>query len=365
MDNFIPQISVIGLGGGGGNAVLHMLKNSDESTIQYRAANTDLQALQHFPPEVALPLGQSLTNGLGAGANPQIGYQAAIESEADLRRCIGDTELLVITAGMGGGTGTGAAPALAQMAKKAGILTVAIVTRPFSFEGRKRQLVANEGIEQLAEQVDSLIIIPNDRLMAVLGSHTSMLDAFAACNDVLRYGVNGISDMIVSPGMINVDFADVRAVLSIKGFAKIGLGMARGEGRAKEATEAAIHSPLLEQADIRGAQGVLVNITAGPDLTIGEFNEIGEIVRQYLGDNATVVIGSTLDMSASDTINVSIVASGVAGQQKPSTQPTQANPISTTPANPQTKRGKRTEPVPAVAENELLDIPTFLRRSIN
>ena len=268
-DTYSPNIKVIGLGGGGGNAVKHMVEHQTDAQLDFIAANTDKQALAQMPEDIAFVLGGNLTGGLGAGADPNVGYDATMESEEELSERLQGADLVFITAGMGGGTGTGAAPVVARVAKRLDALTVAVVTRPFPFEGRRRQAIAEAGIKELAKVVDSLIVIPNERLLSVLGNSATILSAFATCNDVLRYGVNGIAEMITCPGMINVDFADVRTVLSSQGRCKIGMGIGKGANRAEISAQAAINSPLLEQGDIAGASGVLVNITAGPDLSIG------------------------------------------------------------------------------------------------
>jgi cell division protein FtsZ len=308
-------IKVIGVGGGGGNAVQHMV-STDVEGVDFICANTDAQALSGLAARSVIQLGGDLTKGLGAGANPDIGRQAALEDRERIGQMISGADMVFITAGMGGGTGTGAAPIVAEVAREQGILTVAVVTRPFPFEGKKRQKIAEEGIRELKECVDSLIIIPNEKLLPVLGKNCSLINAFNAANDVLRGAVQGIADLIIRPGMINVDFADVRTVMSEMGMAMMGTGSARGEGRAREATEAAINSPLLEDVDLKGARGVLVNITAGLDLSLGEFSEVGQIVEQYASDNATIVVGTVIDPEMSDEIRVTVVATGLGQVQQ-------------------------------------------------
>ncbi|HMV72809.1 MAG TPA: cell division protein FtsZ, partial [Pseudomonadales bacterium] len=291
VDN-VPQtavIKVVGVGGGGGNAVKHMIGNSVDG-VEFICANTDAQALSDIASRTVLQLGSGITKGLGAGANPQIGRQAALEDRDRIAEVLGGADMVFITAGMGGGTGTGAAPIVAEVAKELGILTVAVVTRPFKFEGKKRATIAEEGLLELQQHVDSLITIPNEKLLSVLGKNTSLLDAFKAANDVLLGAVQGIADLIIRPGMINVDFADVRTVMSEMGMAMMGTGVARGENRAREAAEAAIRSPLLEDINLQGARGILVNITAGPDLSLGEFEEVGDTVEEFASDSATVVV---------------------------------------------------------------------------
>jgi len=313
----LPQnavIKVIGVGGGGGNAVQHML-TSDVDGVEFICANTDAQALQNMPSGAVIQIGEELTKGLGAGANPDVGRQAAIETREAIGEMINGADMVFITAGMGGGTGTGAAPIVAEVAKEMGILTVAVVTKPFPFEGRKRMRMADQGITELKENVDSLIIIPNEKLLQVMGKNCSLINAFNTANDVLRNAVQGIADLITRPGMINVDFADVRTVMSEMGMAMMGTGIARGDDRAQVATEAAIHSPLLEDIDLKGARGVLVNITAGLDLSLGEFSEVGQIVEEYASDNATVVVGTVIDPEMSEELRVTVVATGLASAQ--------------------------------------------------
>jgi len=301
-------IKVIGIGGGGGNAVRHMLKKHVEG-VDFIAANTDAQALKSVEAKTVLQIGSGITKGLGAGANPDIGRQAAIEDQDRLAEVISGADMIFITAGMGGGTGTGAAPIVAQVAKQMGILTVAVVTRPFRFE--KRSEVAERGIIELQESVDSLITIPNEKLLAVLGERTSMLDAFSAANDVLLGAVQGIADLIIRPGMINVDFADVRTVMSEMGMAMMGTGRGSGDNRARDAAEAAIRSPLLEDIDLHGARGILVNVTAGPDLNIGEFTDVGSIIDDFASDSATIVVGTVIDPDMGDELKVTVVATGL------------------------------------------------------
>ena len=313
LEDSIPQnavIKVIGVGGGGGNAVNHML-NSQVEGVDFIVANTDAQALKNLNARTLLQLGTGITKGLGAGANPEVGRQAALEDRERIAEVLTGADMVFITAGMGGGTGTGAAPVVAQVAKEMDILTVAVVTRPFPFEGRKRMAVAKEGLKELSEHVDSLITIPNEKLLEALGKKASLLSAFSAANDVLLGAVQGIADLITRPGMINVDFADVRTVMSEMGMAMMGTGFAVGETRAAEAAEAAIRSPLLEDIDLQGARGILVNVTAGLDFSIGEFQEVGDAVNQYASDNATVVIGTVIDPEMTDELRVTVVATGL------------------------------------------------------
>lgn len=309
----LPQnavIKVIGIGGGGGNAVKHMI-SSDIEGVEFICANTDAQALKDIDARTVMQLGSGMTKGLGAGANPEVGRQAALEDRERIAEVLSGADMVFITAGMGGGTGTGGAPVVAEIAREMGILTVAVVTRPFAFEGRKRMALAEAGIKQLKDRVDSLITIPNEKLLAVLGKTTSLLDAFKAANDVLLGAVQGIADLIIRPGMINVDFADVRTVMSEMGMAMMGTGIARGDNRAREAAEAAIRSPLLEDVNLQGARGILVNITAGMDLTLGEFTEVGNTIEEFASSEATVVVGTVIDPEMTDELRVTVVATGL------------------------------------------------------
>ena len=309
----IPQsaiIKVIGVGGGGGNAVRHMIQNQVEG-VDFVCANTDAQALTDLQAKTLLQMGNDVTKGLGAGANPEIGRQAALEDRDEIAEILSGADMVFITAGMGGGTGTGAAPIFAEVARELGILTVAVVTKPFPFEGKKRSLIAEQGIEELSRHVDSLITIPNEKLLAVLGKNASLLEAFKAANDVLLGAVKGIADLIIRPGMINVDFADVRTVMSEMGMAMMGTGFANGENRARDAAEAAIRSPLLEDVNLHGARGILVNITAGENLSLGEFSEVGNTISEFASDDATVVVGTVIDPDMGEEIRVTVVATGL------------------------------------------------------
>tara|TARA_B100000959_G_scaffold253433_1_gene284292 strand:+ start:8 stop:1162 length:1155 start_codon:yes stop_codon:yes gene_type:complete len=309
----VPQnavIKVIGVGGGGGNAVQHMLKRDIEG-VDFVCANTDAQALRNLSAKTLLQLGANITRGLGAGANPVMGKDAALEDGDRISEALAGADMVFITAGMGGGTGTGAAPIVAEIARDLGILTVAVVTQPFSFEGKKRMKVAMAGIEELSQHVDSLITIPNERLLTVMAEGTPLLEAFAAVDDVLSGAVQGIADLIIRPGMINVDFADVRTVMSEMGMAMMGSGSAAGESRAREAAEAAIRSPLLEDVDFNGARGILVNIAAGEDIALGEFSEVGGAIEEFSSENATVVIGTVIDRDMGDEMRVTVVATGL------------------------------------------------------
>lgn len=318
VDN-IPQeavIKVIGVGGGGGNAVCHMLKSQLQG-VEFICANTDAQALkkQHTEAHLHIQLGSSITRGLGAGADPNVGREAAQEDRERIIELLKGSDMVFIAAGMGGGTGTGAAPVVAEVAKELGALTVAVVTKPFSFEGKRRMTIAEEGLKQLKEHVDSLITIPNEKLLPVLGGDVSLLNAFGAANDVLLGAVQGISELITRDGLINVDFADVRTVMSEMGMAMMGTGIATGSNRAIDAAEKAIRSPLLEDVNLLGAKGVLVNITAGDSFTVGEYNQVGEVINQFASEEATVVIGTVIDSELDDEFRVTVVATGIGSVQ--------------------------------------------------
>jgi cell division protein FtsZ len=303
-------IKVVGVGGGGGNAVAHMVNGSIEG-VEFITANTDSQAIKNCGAKLQLQLGGNVTKGLGAGANPEVGRQAALEDRERIMDALQGADMVFITAGMGGGTGTGAAPVVAQLAKEMGILTVAVVTKPFPFEGRRRMQVALKGIEELSQHCDSLITIPNEKLITVLGRNATMIQAFRAANDVLQGAVQGIADLIVRPGLINVDFADVRTVMSEMGLAMMGTGTARGDDRAQAAAEGAINNPLLDDVNLAGANGILVNITAGPDFTMAEFDEVGRTIENFASEDATVVIGTVLDPDMQDEVKVTVVATGL------------------------------------------------------
>jgi len=367
-------IKVIGVGGGGGNAVNHMV-NSQVDGVDFICANTDAQALKSLQARSVIQLGNALTKGLGAGANPDIGRQAALDDRDRILEVLEGSDMVFITAGMGGGTGTGAAPVIAEIAKEAGILTVAVVTKPFAFEGKKRKDLAEKGIDELSQFVDSLITIPNEKLLPVLGREVSLMNAFAAANDVLLGAVQGIADLITRPGLINVDFADVRTIMSEMGIAMMGTGVGRGENRAREAAEAAIASPLLEDINLQGARGILVNITGGMDMAIGEFDEVGNVIREFASDDAAVVIGTVIDPDLHDELRVTVVATGLSGPRyasEPTLKLVQKNTgeidygeMTRRPAvaRKQSQMEPRTE---AKKEKEMdleyLDIPAFLRR---
>ncbi len=360
-----PVIKVIGVGGGGGNAVNHMVKSNIEG-VEFICANTDAQALKSIGARTILQLGTGVTKGLGAGANPEVGRQAALEDRERIAEVLQGTNMVFITTGMGGGTGTGAAPIIAEVAKEMGILTVAVVTRPFPFEGRKRMQIADEGIRLLSESVDSLITIPNEKLLTILGKDASLLSAFAKADDVLAGAVRGISDIIKRPGMINVDFADVRTVMSEMGMAMMGTGCASGPNRAREATEAAIRNPLLEDVNLQGARGILVNITAGPDLSLGEYSDVGSIIEAFASEHAMVKVGTVIDPDMRDELHVTVVATGLGAKiEKPvkvidnSVQTSYAASSAHSAATRQEARTERQEQ-PVVNYRDL-DRPTVMR----
>ena len=318
-------IKVIGVGGGGGNAVAHMVTSGIDG-VEFMCINTDSQALKHAKVKTALQIGSNITKGLGAGADPEVGRQAAMEDRDRIVELVEGCDMLFITAGMGGGTGTGAAPIVAQVAKELGILTVAVVTKPFEMEGNKRGFVADHGIAELGKYCDSLITIPNQKLLTVLGPQTTLLDAFKSANQVLQGAVQGIAELITRPGLINVDFADVRTVMAETGMAMMGSGAASGENRAREAAEMAVSSPLLEDINLAGAHGILVNVTAGMDLSIGEFQEVGNIVKQFASEDATVVVGTVIDPELSNTVRVTVVATGLGRPASSVRQPPVVHP---------------------------------------
>ncbi len=389
IDKLAPNavIKVIGVGGGGGNAVAHML-NANIEGVEFVVANTDAQAMSSCGSRTHLQLGGNVTKGLGAGANPEVGRQAALEDRERIEAMLEGADMVFITAGMGGGTGTGAAPVVAQLAKEKGILTVAVVTKPFPFEGRRRMQVALKGIEDLSQHVDSLITVPNEKLLSVLGRDVTLLNAFKAANDVLQGAVQGIADLITAPGLINVDFADVRTVMSEMGLAMMGSGTARGDDRAQAAAEAAIKNPLLEDVNLNGACGILVNVTAGPNLTMREFDEIGRIIHDFASEDATVVIGTSLDPDMKDDVRVTVVATGLnraaASRQQPSIRMVETQQVQMRPrpvvlrtgtgnevvdyAQPDmavSSHGRADSAAPAKQAEpgfDYLDIPAFLRR---
>jgi cell division protein FtsZ len=362
-------IKVIGVGGGGGNAVQHMLDAHIEG-VSFTCANTDAQALKNSSAKTVLQLGSNITKGLGAGSDPEVGRQAALEDRDRIMDVLEGADMVFITAGMGGGTGTGAAPIVAQVAREMGILTVAVVTRPFAFEGKKRGMVSDEGIKELGQFVDSLITIPNEKLLTVLGRDISLLNAFSAANDVLLGAVQGIAELITCPGLINVDFADVRTVMSEMGMAMMGSGKAQGEDRARVAAEAAISSPLLEDVNLSGARGLLVNITAGMDLAIGEFDDVGNTVKEFASENATVVVGTVIDPEMTGDMRVTIVATGLGNLAREEASRIKLVQNAGGDLNykdfdrPTVMRNQASEPKiePIDGDADYLDIPAFLRR---
>jgi cell division protein FtsZ len=376
-------IKVIGVGGGGGNAVKHMIENDVEG-VDFICANTDAQALSDIESKTVLQLGGDITKGLGAGANPEIGRAAAMEDRDRIADSLRGADMVFITAGMGGGTGTGGAPVVAEVARELGILTVAVVTRPFPFEGKKRLSIAHEGVGELQHHVDSLITIPNEKLLEVLGKNCSLLDAFKEANDVLLGAVQGIADLIIRPGMINVDFADVRTVMSEMGMAMMGTGNSKGENRAREAAERAINSPLLDDIDLEGARGILVNITAGLDLSLGEFSEVGDTIEEFASEEATVVVGTVIDPEMTDELKVTVVATGLGSEavraplkvvdSAPKSAMAETEDVTPEPDyrefdrptamrnKPRRAAGSQAAEAPEGSGEEYFDIPAFLRR---
>ncbi|MBE2898024.1 cell division protein FtsZ [Pasteurellaceae bacterium TAE3-ERU1] len=370
-------IKVVGVGGGGGNAVNHMVQE-DMHGVEFYSINTDAQALRKSLVQQTIQIGGATTKGLGAGANPNVGRQAAEDDKEAIRSCLDGADMVFIAAGMGGGTGTGAAPVVAQIAKELGILTVAVVTKPFGFEGKRRMSFAEQGIKALSQHVDSLIVIPNDKLLKVLGKNISLINAFATANEILRNAVRGISELITSPGLINVDFADVRTVMQEMGNAMMGTGIGQGEagsGRADQAAQEAVASPLLEDIDLSGARGVLVNVTSGPDLSLDEFYTIGDTVKAFADPEATIVVGSSLVPEMENEIRVTIVATGIGGMReaeevvlvKPNTGFDNANLNSPTnngyaSGNYNNKSAVGAEAPAPKEEKDLFDVPSFLRK---
>lgn len=355
-------IKVVGIGGGGGNAIEHMMAGHIEG-VEFICANTDSQALKNSSANTIIQLGENITRGLGAGANPEVGRRAAEEDKEKIRTALAGADMVFIAAGMGGGTGTGGAPVFAQIAKELGILTVAVTTKPFSFEGKMRLQTAEQGIANLSQYVDSLITIPNNKLLTVLGKNVTLINAFKAANDVLRGAVQGIAELITRPGLINVDFADVRTVMSEMGMAMMGTGVGSGDNRARLAAEAAIASPLLEDVDLSGAKGVLVNITAGLDLSIGEFEEVGEVVKNITSESATVVVGTVIDPELRDEVRVTVIVTGL-GRKQPGTV-TLKVPTTTIkmPATTTIETIKTLDN--AMIDYNQLDQPTIVRRQVS
>jgi cell division protein FtsZ len=368
------SIKVVGVGGGGGNAVQHMVDIGIEGA-NFISVNTDKQALDKNGAGTKLVLGMEITDGLGAGADPQIGREAALEDRDKLREMLKGTDMVFVTAGMGGGTGTGAAPIVAQVAKELGILTVAVITKPFELEGSKRMKIAQEGIKELIEEVDSLITIPNQKLLEVLGEDCSMLEAFKQANDVLAGAVRGISDIIIKPGLINVDFADVKTVMSEKGTAMMGTGTASGQDRARIAAEHAVASKLLEDISLQDAKGVLVNITAGPDLSLGEIKAVGDCISDFASEDAIIVTGTVLDDSRGNDLVVTVIATGLSSSlqtiSKPSRQVNMLNERKPLPLSDAARQMLENPPkVEKIEKNtkdedDYLDIPSFVRTQLD
>lgn len=359
-------IKVIGVGGGGGNAVQHMV-NSSIGSVDFICANTDAQALTRVSGAKSLQIGCNITKGLGAGATPDIGHQAALEDRELIQEAVMNADMLFVTAGMGGGTGTGAAPVVAQIAREMGILVVGVVTKPFAFEGPSRMKIALHGIKELTQHVDSLITIPNDKLLDVYGRDFDLMHAFNGANDVLCGAVQGITELITNPGVINVDFADVRTVMSKMGVGMMGSGKASGPDRAQEAAQAAIASPLLEDVNLSGARGILVNVT-GANMTLGEFQDIGAVISSFASDDATVVMGTAIDDSMNEELRVTVVATGLGGSKAPKKPDMNVVPRTTDGGvdyglleKPAVQRKTHTE-LATSYDDEILDIPAFLRR---
>tara|TARA_B100000475_G_scaffold66684_1_gene47425 strand:+ start:146 stop:1270 length:1125 start_codon:yes stop_codon:yes gene_type:complete len=362
------RIKVIGVGGAGGNAVIHMI-NHDIKGVDFICANTDTQALKRADGATSLKLGSNLTKGLGAGANPEIGRQAAEGDREAIQELLADADMIFITAGMGGGTGTGAAPVVASIAKEMGALTVAVVTKPFKFEGPRRMTSAEQGLAALVEEVDSLITIPNQRLIEVLGGNTTMTDAFAKADDVLKGAVQGISDIIMKDGLINVDFADVKTVMSEKGIAMMGTGRSSGKDRAADAASQAVGSELLEDIDLKDARGVLVNIT-GKEPTLNDYEEVSNIVEEFTAEDAYVIYGTVIDEDIDDDLLVTIVATGV-NQKAPTlavdnkrNASIKLNPVGLNKEIPTDKTSKEVGTSSAEAL-DFLDVPTFMRKQVD
>lgn len=358
-NSYLAVIRVVGVGGGGTNAVNRMV-DAGLKGVEFIAVNTDAQALLMCDADVKLHIGGKITQGLGAGANPEIGREAAEESRDEIREALKGSDMVFVTAGKGGGTGTGAAPVVAEIAKELGALTVGVVTRPFSFEGKRRSDQAEEGIRALREKVDTVIIIPNDRLLQVVEKRTSIIDAFKVADDVLRQGVQGITDLITVPGLINLDFADVKAIMKDAGSALMGIGLASGENRASESAKVAISSPLLESS-VEGATGILLNITGGSDLGLFEVNEAAEVISSAADANCNIIFGAVIDDSIKDEVKVTVIATGFDRQIQPariSVREAKEPGFKTPSGEP---REKEEEAPEFEVSEDVLDIPTFLR----
>ncbi len=366
------RIKVLGVGGGGGNAVRHMM-DDNLGGVEFLIANTDAQVLNEYPQETVLQLGKGVTKGLGAGGDPAVGRDSADEDREVIRESLATTEMLFITAGMGGGTGTGAAPIVAEIARELGILTVAVVTKPFKFEGKRRGKVAQTGVEELSAHVDSLIVIPNNKLIEELGKDKQFVDAFGAANNVLLGAVQGISELITRKGLINIDFADVSAIMRNKGMAVMGTGTATGANAAREAAEKAIECPLLEDTNWAGAEGVLVNVTAGRSFSMGDMYEIGNIIEEHASEDADVIVGNVIDETLDDEVKVTIVATGFGDRLRAQTEPqvklvetkrdgSSDFPAMDVPPGLRHRDNSLATSFDGIPDVELMDIPAFLRR---
>jgi cell division protein FtsZ len=356
--NLTARIKVIGIGGGGGNAVNTMI-GGKLSGVDFMVANTDAQSLEASRAPVKIQLGATVTKGLGAGANPEIGRRAALEDEEVIGEYLSGADMIFITAGMGGGTGTGGAPVVARLAREAGALTVGVVTKPFIFEGKKRMRQAEEGIENLKASVDTLIVIPNQRLLSIAAKTTTMLEAFHRADDVLLQAVRGISDLIITPGLINLDFADVRTVMAEMGLALMGAAAATGENRAIEAAQKAISSPLLEDISIQGARGVLINITGGPDLCLHEVNEAASLIQEEAHDDANIIFGSVIDQTMTDEIRITVIATGF-GENKEERKAPPPAPVNVSRITSAPQKNKKVVHLGTIVDD--LDTPTWQRK---
>ncbi|HXT71413.1 MAG TPA: cell division protein FtsZ [Vicinamibacterales bacterium] len=358
------KIKVIGVGGGGGNAVNRMV-HAGFGDVEFIVANTDAQALANNAASVKVQIGKQLTKGLGAGADPNVGRAAALEDTELILEALTGADLVFVTTGLGGGTGTGAAPVIASLANQMGALTVAVVTRPFKFEGRKRSMQAEIGMRELAESVDTMITIPNERLLTTVAKSTSMSEAFATADDVLRQAIQGISDLILVPGLINLDFADVKTIMSRMGMAIMGTGIATGEGRAKVAATAAISSPLLEDASVQGARGVIINVTGGSDLTLAEVSEASDIIYNAAHEDANIIFGAVVDPKMEGQVKITVIATGFdisRASSSPAAQATKVTPVDMsayTTARTQTEERLVVNGSPRVARRPVIDLPTL------
>jgi cell division protein FtsZ len=362
--NYVAVIKVVGVGGGGTNAVNRMV-DAGLAGVEFIGVNTDAQALLMSDADVKIHIGEAVTRGLGAGANPEVGRAAAQETRDELKEALKGADMVFVTAGEGGGTGTGAAPIVADLAKEIGALTVGVVTRPFSFEGRRRAEIAQQGIGELQDGVDTVIVIENDRLLQVVDRDTSVVDAFRLADDVLRQGVQGITDLITIPGLINLDFADVRTIMKQAGSALMGIGIAHGENRATEAASKAVSSPLLDSS-IEGATGILLNVTGPADMGLFEVNEAAEVVTSAASTDANIIFGAVVDEAMGDDLRVTVIATGFGEQHRrrrratPSVEPrTAREPVATPSTPPREEKRSESFEIP----DEVLDVPSFLRDS--